>query len=89
MTGVQTCALPILPTLTGGAPLISKTLRLMRGEGDIATPFAALAAEFPDLSMGSYPFTQDGTYGTNLVLRGIDLPRLDAAMARLTALFPA
>ena len=79
----------LMPTLTGGAPLVSKTLRLMRGEGDIATPFAALAAEFPDLSMGSYPFTQDGTYGTNLVLRGIDLPRLDAAMARLTALFPA
>ena len=79
----------LMPTLTGGAPLISKTLRLMRGEGDIATPFAALAAAFPDLSMGSYPFTQDGAYGTNLVLRGTDLPRLDAAMARLTALFAA
>jgi molybdenum cofactor synthesis domain-containing protein len=41
----------LLPTLTGGEPLLSQSLRVNRGEGDIATPFAALAAEFPDLSM--------------------------------------
>jgi hypothetical protein len=39
--------------------------------------------------MGSYPFTQDGTYGTNLVIRGTDGVRLDQAMARLVALFGA
>ena len=62
----------VLPTLTGGAPLLSQNLRLMRGEGEIATDFGALAAAFPDLSMGSYPFTQNGAYGTNLVIRGTD-----------------
>ena len=77
----------VLPTLTGGQPLISQTLRVNRGEGDIATPFAALAADYPDLSMGSYPFTQNGVYGANLVIRGTDGALVSAAMARLTQLF--
>ena len=77
----------VLPLLTGGAPLLSRSLRVNRGEGDIAGDFAALAAEYPDLSMGSYPFVQAGSFGTNLVIRGTDPARLDAAMARLKALF--
>lgn len=77
----------VLPGLTGGAPLLSQTLRVERGEGEIAAGFAALAAEYPDLSMGSYPFIQNGLYGTNLVIRGTDAARLEAAMARLKALF--
>ena len=72
----------LLPRLTGGAPLLSQTLRVNRGEGEIAGPFGALAAEFPDLSMGSYPFLQNGAHGTNLVIRGTD-----AAMVRLSRLF--
>lgn len=77
----------VLPKLTGGAPLLSQSLRVLRGEGEIAAEFAALAAEFPDLSMGSYPFSLNGVYGTNLVIRGTDPGRLDAAMQRLTQLF--
>ena len=77
----------VLPMLTGGLPLLSQTLRVNRGEGDIASPFAALAADFPGLSMGSYPFTKDGVYGTNLVIRGTDAVLLQGAMTRLTALF--
>ncbi|MFM2389710.1 MAG: hypothetical protein RLZZ437_1265 [Pseudomonadota bacterium] len=77
----------VLPTLTGGDPLLSQSLRVNRGEGEIAGPFGALAAEYPDLSMGSYPFTVNGVFGTNLVIRGTDGTRLNAAMARLEALF--
>ena len=79
----------VLPGLTGGVPLLSQTLRVLRGEGDIASDFAALAAAFPDLAMGSYPFSQNGAFGTNLVVRGTDPGRLDAAMTRLAALFGA
>lgn len=79
----------VLPGLTGGAPLLSQTLRVERGEGDIAEGFAALAAEFPDLSMGSYPFNLNGAVGTNLVIRGTDAGQIDLAMTRLAALFPA
>jgi molybdenum cofactor synthesis domain-containing protein len=77
----------LLQHLTGGAPLLSRSLRLLKGEGDIATAFAALAAEYPDLSMGSYPFNTQGQMGTNLVVRGTDAARLDAAFARLERLF--
>ncbi len=77
----------VLPTLTGGPPLLSQNLRVLRGEGEIAADFGALAAEFPDLSMGSYPFTQNGAYGTNLVIRGTDPGQVSAAMLRLTELF--
>ncbi len=77
----------VLPRLTGGAPLMSQSLRVLRGEGEIAADFGALAAEFPDLSMGSYPFTLNGAYGTNLVIRGTDPARLNEAMVRLTRLF--
>lgn len=77
----------LLPRLTGGRPLLSQTLKVMRGEGAIAAPLADLAQEFSDLSFGSYPFTLNGSYGTNLVVRGQDGPRLDQAMGRMVAVF--
>ncbi|MBL9052631.1 MAG: competence/damage-inducible protein A [Tabrizicola sp.] len=77
----------LLPGLTGGPPLLSQSLRVMRGEGEIATAFGALAADYPELSMGSYPFNHQGAHGTNLVIRGSDPARLDEAMVRLTRLF--
>jgi molybdenum cofactor synthesis domain-containing protein len=83
----EAMAASLLPRLTGGRPLLSQTLRVMRGEGDVAAPLAALAAEFSDLSFGSYPFITSGAYGTNLVVRGHEPARLDAAMMRLAALF--
>jgi molybdopterin-biosynthesis enzyme MoeA-like protein len=85
----QAMVASVLPTLTGGAPLLSQSLRVDRGEGEVAEPFGALAAEYPDLSMGSYPFTKNGAHGTNLVIRGTDAAQIDAAMTRLAALFPA
>ena len=39
--------------------------------------------------MGSYPFNRGGSFGTNLVIRGTDAAMLDAAMARLAAMYPA
>ncbi len=84
----QAMVASLLPTLSGGTPLISQTLRLDQPEGVIAKPLADLAAQFPDLSFGSYPFYVNGTYGTNIVARGTDDEALDAAMSRLAALFP-
>jgi molybdenum cofactor synthesis domain-containing protein len=83
----QAMVASLLPRLTGGPPLLSQSLRVNRGEGEIAGAFGALAAEFPDLSMGSYPFLQNGAHGTNLVIRGTDPARVDQAMLRLTRLF--
>ncbi|WP_101341373.1 competence/damage-inducible protein A [Cereibacter azotoformans] len=84
----QAMVASVVPTLLGGAPLLSQSLRVDRGEGEIAGPFGSLAAEYPDLQMGSYPFIQNGAYGSNLVIRGTDAGRISEAMTRLAALFP-
>lgn len=78
----------VLPTLTGGAPLISKSLQVERGEGDIAGPLGMLAKAFSDLSFGSYPFQKDGRYGAHVVIRGQDATRVDTALAKLKEAFP-
>ncbi|MEX5727507.1 molybdenum cofactor synthesis domain-containing protein [Rhodovulum iodosum] len=84
----QAMVASVLPTLTGGAPLLSQNLNLGLAEGDIAGPLRALADEFPGLSIGSYPYQRDGVYGTNVVIRGEDGAQIDAAMGRLCALIP-
>ncbi|WP_390912000.1 molybdopterin-binding protein [Pseudosulfitobacter sp. SM2401] len=85
----QAMVATVLPTLTGGDPLISKTLRIERGEGDIAGPLGMLAKTYPDLSLGSYPYQKDGKYGANIVIRGTDGVRVDTAIAELALAFPA
>lgn len=79
----------VLPTLTGGAPVLSQSLQVFRGEGDIAGPLGDLAARYPDLSFGSYPFQRDGVFGAQIVVRGQDGAQVDAAMAELNRTFPA
>lgn len=77
----------VLPTLTGGAPLLSRSLDVFRGEGEIAIPLGTLAKEFSDLSFGSYPFQRNGIYGASIVIRGIDADRLEVALGRLSTMF--
>ena len=83
----QAMVASVMPTLTGGKPLLSQSLRIDRGEGDIAGPLAALAEEFSDLSIGSYPFQRDGAFGANIVIRGTDGARIDAAVTKLAETF--
>ncbi|MDG1294146.1 MAG: molybdopterin-binding protein [Planktomarina sp.] len=78
----------ILPSLTGGKPLLSVTYRVDRGEGDIATPLGVLANAFPELSIGCYPFQKDGLFGANIVMRGTDESQLQGAMIALKVEFP-
>ena len=84
----QAMVATVLPTLTGGAPLVSRTLRIDRGEGDIAGPLGDLANSYPDLSIGSYPFQKDGRFGANIVIRGTDGAQVDTAIAALETQFP-
>jgi len=85
----QAMVASVLPTLTGGAPLLSQTLRIDRGEGDIAGPLSDLAAEFPDLSMGCCPCCRSGAFVAQIVIGGHDGARLDSAMQTLAKLFSA
>ena len=83
----QAMVASVLPTITGGAPLLSQSLRIDRGEGDIAGPLGELAEAFPDLSIGSYPFQENGAFGANIVIRGQDGAQVDAAISRLREMF--
>src|SRR6056297_2406180 len=78
----------VLPTLTGGAPLLSQSLQIFRGEGDIAGPLGDLAARYPQLSIGSYPFQKHSAFGAQIVIRGEDGAAIDRVMAELVRLFP-
>ena len=83
----QAMVASVLPSLKGGAPLVSTSTRIERGEGDIAGPLADLANSYPDLSFGSYPYIKNGVYGSNIVIRGADRAAVEDATRQLTALF--
>ncbi|MHB1065509.1 MAG: competence/damage-inducible protein A, partial [Georgenia sp.] len=76
----------VLPTLTAGTPLLSRDVRFEVGEGRIAAPLRRLAADLPDLIVGSYPFHDGEVRGTTIVVRGTDPARVEEAVTRLEAL---
>ncbi len=76
----------VLPTLAGGEPLLSITVRIEVPEGEIAARLGELAKITPSLSFGSYPFIQNGIFGSNIVVRGTDLDRLQKARKELEVL---
>lgn len=76
----------VLPRLVGGAPLLSETVRIDRGESDVAGALGGIADQYAAVSIGSYPFQRDGRYGTNIVLRSQDRNQLDAATNAVRAL---
>lgn len=84
----QAMVASVLPKLTGGIPLTSRSLRINRGEGDIAGPLGRIAEDHPELSLGSYPFLSNGVYGAHIVVRGTDGAAVDAAVSLLKAAFP-
>ena len=52
-------------------------------EGDFAVKLAALALDFPDVVIGSYPTRGESGWIVRLILRGFDPARVDAAAARV------
>lgn len=75
----------ITPQLTGGPPLVSESVVLTKRESHIAEALAAIQADFPDLSLGSYPNLSQGRVVTQIVVRGADATRVAAAAARVRA----
>lgn len=76
--------------LPAGAAIHSAAIDVFAREGDIAEPLARIAEANADVEIGSYPFSRDGRFGANLVVRGTDerrvgevLAEIDAAMAAL------
>ena len=69
----------ILPKLSGGAKMLSRTIGAGLPEGKVAEKLGELQQKYPDVAMGSYPYFRQGMVGTNLVLRSIYSDILDKA----------
>ena len=79
----------IAPTLQGGKKVQSVTIRCSVGEGAIGGPFGRIAAEFPDVKMGSYPQFGQTSVMTELVLRSSDEALLAQAATAVRAMVTA
>ena len=62
----------VLPNLKKGTPTLSISIKLYKGEGDIALELEQIVKAFSKLDFGSYPFDENGIHGTNIVIRGKD-----------------
>jgi molybdenum cofactor synthesis domain-containing protein len=77
----------LLPTLRGGARVVSRAITVFAAEGDVAAAgLGDLQARFAALEIGSYPFWRPEGPGTTIVLRGTDQGQIDAAAAALLEL---
>ena len=72
--------------MSGGAPMLSRAVSVMLGEGAIAEGLGALQPRYPDIDIGSYPAMRRRRFGVSVVLRGTHPARLDAALAELKQL---
>jgi molybdenum cofactor synthesis domain-containing protein len=73
----------LVPTLRGGAPTVSGSVVVERGEAYFAEALAQFARSHGDLSIGSYPMQNEGKFVVEVVVRGTDPARVQEAVAQL------
>lgn len=73
----------IIPTLERGKPMLSRSVRVDSAEGILAIPLRAIQERFPTVALGSYPFYEEGRFGSNVVLRSKEESALNAAEAEV------
>jgi molybdenum cofactor synthesis domain-containing protein len=79
----------IAPHLKRGAVVHAATVQARIGEGRIAEGLMKIQNDFPDLALGSYPYYRDDGFGVQLVARGRDAAKVEAAAAAIEALIRA
>ena len=63
--------------ISGGKPLISKTINLRTVESVIAVPLKKVQENNEDVEIGSYPFIKEGKIGVAIVLRSEDESKIN------------
>lgn len=66
----QAMVLAVAPGLARGEVVISETVQVFLPEGEIAEKLGEISKDFPEVSIGSYPFSSQGKFGSNIVARG-------------------
>jgi len=69
----------VLPTLQGGAKMLSKNIDCPFGEGTIGDRLGEIQKSNPETSIGSYPRFDGETYTTQIVIRGRNQSSIDEA----------
>ena len=77
----------LLPSIAGGDPVVSETVRLQMAEGEVAAALGEIAGAYSTLSLGSYPFSNEQGYGTNIVVRGTDVALVNEATGKVRDAF--
>ena len=76
MAGVPSITATMLAALTGklqgGRPIVSMTVGAFVPESEVADLLRETEASHEGVSIGSYPFTKDGRFGANFVIRSED-----------------
>jgi molybdenum cofactor synthesis domain-containing protein len=75
----------LVAELDSGGSIFSANVDVFMREGDIAKPLEEIALEYADLDIGSYPFSREGRFGANLVVRGLDKGRVAEAIGRIVS----
>jgi molybdenum cofactor synthesis domain-containing protein len=77
----------LAPTLTAGTPVAMRAVHVIGlPEGAIAEQLGAIAARYPALDIGSYPFYRATGSGVALVAKGVDETAAGQAIAEITAM---
>ncbi len=72
--------------LSGGAPLLSRTIGTDLGEGTLAAELGRVQEAFADIQIGSYPSMGSGRSGVRIVLRSVSEDRLEVAVGAVLAM---
>ena len=72
--------------LEGGLPRRSRSVTVYLPESILAGGLNVLQHEYPAIEIGSYPFHEEGRFGSRLVLTGTDERELDIVAGRLDIL---
>ncbi len=89
LAGIPSVARAMFETIAAdlavGSPIHSRSVDVFLREGDIAEPLERIAAQYSEIDIGSYPFSRDGRFGANLVVRGTDVGQLEEALTQIVA----
>ena len=77
----------VTPHLATGALTHARSVKAgTLAEGTYAADLSAIAADFPGLSIGSYPSMHDGRFHNEIVIRGKDVALVEDAANRVAAM---
>jgi molybdenum cofactor synthesis domain-containing protein len=79
----------IVVTLRPGPAIHSRSVSGFIAESMVAEELGFIAARYPQLDIGSYPWVRDGKFGTALVTRGIDAATVSKAAEEIAAMMKA